>query len=100
MFLSVPRLAGFLTDQNKASGIVVHLPYVCVIDQEGWISAQVFCRSQACTCWPPKLDGKHTTGRCQRPGRLLRVLFAPDVCVVQWWKNTEQAASWRRSVVV
>lgn len=77
-FLSVPRLAGFLTDQNKASGIVVHLPYVCVIDQEGCISAQVFCRSQACTCWPPKLYGKHTTGRCQRPGRLLWVRFAPD----------------------
>lgn len=37
MFLSVPRLAGLLTDQNKASGIVVHPPYVCVIDQEGCI---------------------------------------------------------------
>lgn len=79
MFLSVPRLAGLLTDQNKASGIVVHPQYVCVIDQEGCISTQVFGRSQACTCWPPKLYGKLTTGRCQCPGRLLWVRFAPDV---------------------
>lgn len=76
MFFGVTRLAGFLTGQNKASGIV-HRLYVCVIDQEGRISAQVFCGSQACTCWPPKLYGKHSTGRCQRPGRLLWVRSAP-----------------------
>lgn len=68
---SFTRFTGFLADQNEAVGTVVHLPCVCVIDHEGSVSAQVFCRSQACTCWPRKLYGNCTSGRCQHPGCLL-----------------------------
>lgn len=77
-YLALPGYLAFWQTRVKLLTLFLFCVCACVIDHEGCVSAQVFCRSQARTCWPRKLYGKCTRGRCQRPGCLLWVRFAPD----------------------
>lgn len=94
-YLAFP--GGSLADQNKAVDVVVPRLCVCVIDHAGCARAQVFCRSQARTCWPRKLYGKCTW---QMPAPRMSAVGALRSWqwVMQWWKNRKQIASWRGSV--